>query len=262
MGGKTAHRNLTKTLIFAHRGDTEIANPENTLPAFESALSKGADGIELDVYLTADGKLIVHHDHYLGRTNEGSGFIGDFTLAELQKLDAGSWFDTAFSGERMPTLEQVLELDRGRTRFQIEMKSSSAAIVHRVHETVLRLGLAEAVDLTSFHVPLLAEAGRLKPRCAIGVFFTDPLPEWMQPELRERQIVDWMIAMDAQTAHVRPQLLTSGFVDRMHSRGFAVHGANLDCETEMRHAIAIGLDRFDTDRLESALTIRAGSQRQ
>ena len=79
---------MTNTLIFAHRGDVETA-PENTLAAFESALSKGADGIELDVYLTADGKLVVHHDHYLGRTNDGSGFIGDFTLAELQKLDAG-----------------------------------------------------------------------------------------------------------------------------------------------------------------------------
>ncbi|MCY4109987.1 MAG: glycerophosphodiester phosphodiesterase family protein [Chloroflexi bacterium] len=247
---------MTKTLIFAHRGDAANA-PENTLPAFESALSKGADGIELDVYLTSDGKLVVHHDHYLGRTNEGSGFIGDFTLAELQRLDAGSWFDTAFSGERMPTLEQVLDLGRGGMRFQIEMKSSSTAIVHRVHETVSRSGLADAVDLTSFHVPLLVEAGRLKPRCAIGVFFADPLPEWMQPELRERQIVDWMIAMDAQTAHVRPQLLTSGFVDRMHSRGLAVHGADLDSEAEMRHAVAIGVDRFDTDRLETALRIRA-----
>lgn len=170
-------------------------------------------------------------------------------------------FDTAFSGERMPTLEQVLDLGRGGTRFQIEMKSSSTAIVHRVHETVVRSGLADAVDLTSFHVLLLVEAVRLKPRCAIGVFFADPLPEWMQPGLRERQIVDWMMAMDAQTAHVRPQLLTSGFVDRMHSRGFAVHGANLDCEAEMQHAIAIGVDRIDTDRLETALTIRAEQQR-
>ena len=227
------------------------------MPAFESALNKGADGIELDVYMTADAKLVVHHDHYLGRTSEGSGFIGDFTLAQLQSLDAGSWFDTAFSGERMPTLDQVLALARGRTRYQIEMKSSSTALVHRVHETFSQLGLADAVDLTSFHVPLLVEASRLKPRCAIGVFFTDPLPRWMQPQLRQRQIIDWMIAMDAQTAHVRPALLTSRFVDQLHRAGFAIHGANLDCESEMRHAVEIGVDRFDTDRLETALTIRA-----
>ena len=153
----------------------------------------------------------------------------------------------------MPTLDQVLELGRDRTRYQIEMKSSSIALVHRVHETVARSGLADAVDLTSFHVPLLVEASRLTPRCAIGVFFTNPLPDWMQPQLRERQTVDWMIAMDAQTAYVRPELLTSGFVDRLHNRKFAVHGANLDCGTQMRHAIAIGVDRFDT-----ALRIRAG----
>ena len=248
---------MTKTLVFAHRGDIESA-PENTLPAFESAIDRGADGIELDVYLTSDGGLVVHHDHYLGRTNEGSGFIGDFTLAELQNLDAGSWFNSAFSGERMPTLDQVLELGRNRTRYQIEMKSSSTALVHRVHETVSRSGLADAVDLTSFHVPLLVEATRLEPHCAIGVFFTDPLPDWMRPQLRERQIIDWMIAMDARNAHVRSELLTPRFVERLHDAGFGIHGANLDCETEMRHAIEIGVDRFDTDRLETALRIRAG----
>ncbi len=224
-------------------------------------MDKRADGIELDVYLTSDGKLVVHHDHYLGRTNEGSGFIGDFTLAELKRLDAGSWFDSSFSGERMPTLDQVLDLGRGRTRYQIEMKSSSTALVHRVHETVSRSGLADAVDLTSFHVPLLVEASQLKPRCAIGVFFTDPLPDWMQPRLRERQIIDWMIAMDAENAHVRSELLTPRFVERLHDLGFGVHGANLDCEAEMRHAIEIGVDRFDTDRLETALRIRAGNNR-
>ena len=251
---------MTKTLVFAHRGDVESA-PENTLPAFESAIDKGADGIELDVYLTSDGKLVVHHDHYLGRTNEGSGFIGDLMLAELTRLDAGSWFDSSFSGERMPTLDQVLDLGRGRTRFQIEMKSSCTRILHRVHEEVLQFDLAEDVDLTSFHIPLLVEARHLVPRCAIGVFFTDPLPTWMQPQLRERQIIDWMIAMDAQNAHVRSELLTPRFVEHVHDLGFGVHGANLDCEAEMRHAIEIGVDRFDTDRLETALRIRAGNNR-
>ena len=177
--------------------------------------------------------------------------------AELQNLDAGSWFNSAFSGERIPTLAQVLDLGRGRTRLQIEMKSSSIAIVHRVYGEVLRFGLAKDVDLTSFHVPLLVEARHLEPRCAIGVFFADPLPDWMQTQLRERQIIDWMIAMDAQNAHVRSELLTPRFVERIHDAGFGVHGANLDCETEMRHAIEIGVDRFDTDRLETALTIRA-----
>ena len=80
----------------------------------------------------------------------------------------------------------------------------------------------------------------------------------MRPQLRERQIIDWMIAMDAQTTHVRSELLTPRFVERLHDAGFGIHGANLDCETEMRHAIEIGVDRFDTDRLETALRIRAG----
>lgn len=86
---------MPSSLIVAHRGDRE-RYPENTLTAFESAIAKGADAIELDVFSTRDGELVVHHDYTLERTTEGAGDIGGFTLAELKRLSAGAWFGPAF----------------------------------------------------------------------------------------------------------------------------------------------------------------------
>ena len=88
---------MSKPLIVAHRGDTQSA-PENTLPAFANAIKKGADGIELDVHLTEDGQLVVHHYFGLGTTTSGSGLLIEKKLAEIKQADAGSWFSSAFSG--------------------------------------------------------------------------------------------------------------------------------------------------------------------
>jgi glycerophosphoryl diester phosphodiesterase len=97
---------MPKSIVVAHWGDKQFA-PENSMPAFSSAISKGADAIEFDVHLTKDHQLVVHHDYYLGRIENGSGFIGDYTLAELQAFDIGSWFGEAFKGEKMHTLSDV-----------------------------------------------------------------------------------------------------------------------------------------------------------
>ena len=114
--------------VVAHCGDLQNA-PESTLPAFEQAIAKGAHAIEFDVHLTKDRKLVIHHDYYLGRTDNGRGYIGDFTLAELKALDAGGWFSTGFVGEEMPTLGEVLELGKGKIRFEIDMKGSSLSFL-------------------------------------------------------------------------------------------------------------------------------------
>src|SRR5213075_2825191 len=106
----------------AHRGASRKA-PENTLAAFSRAIDDGADGIELDVRLTADGEIVVFHDSRLNRTTDGSGKIERCTLDELKRLSAGSWFHPVFGGESIPTLDQALELVRRRVGVNIELKS-------------------------------------------------------------------------------------------------------------------------------------------
>lgn len=104
-----SHANDSKTAIFAHRG-SKGKYPENTLLSFRAAKLAGADGIELDVHLSADGELVVIHDEKVDRTTNGTGLVREFTSAELKALDAGSWFAPTFQGVSIPTLQEVLTL--------------------------------------------------------------------------------------------------------------------------------------------------------
>lgn len=168
-------------LVFARRGDVENA-PENTLPAFERAILKGADGVECDVHLSADGQLVVHHFYNLGATDNGAGLVGEHTLAELQALDSGSWFAEQFAGEPKPTLSEVFELCQGRTRLEVDLKESSPDFLHKVVKEIERFDLVGEVELTTAHYPLLTHIKQLNPDLRTGSFFYEP-PGWMPVRL-------------------------------------------------------------------------------
>jgi len=221
---------MTKAVVVARCGDSQCA-PESTRPAFESAIDKGADVVEFDVHLTKDGELVVHHDYYLGRTDDGSGYIGDFTLAELQALDAGAWFGEAFAGTRI-------------MRF-----------LKRLIGTIIRFDVARDVELTSSHIPLLFQVKRIDAKLRTGVFFS-PRPDWMTPVLGQQHVVGWMRLMEARTAHLPMSWIDGAFVRRLHESGFLVHGSNLNDEQDMRQAVSLGVDQFSTDRLDLALRVR------
>jgi hypothetical protein len=104
--------------IIAHRGDSSAA-PENTVQAFDFALQQGFCNFETDCQLSSDGAVVIVHDEQLGRVNDGTGKVADHTLAQLQQLDAGSWFGAAFAGARMPTLQQLLERYKGRSHIHL-----------------------------------------------------------------------------------------------------------------------------------------------
>ena len=113
-----------RTRVIAHRGFSGAA-PENTIASVRAAINVGADMAEIDVTLTSDGYIVVIHDETLDRTTDGSGEVFQFTLAELQELDAGSWFDRSFAGEPIPTLDQVLDEVEGRILLNVEIKSEA-----------------------------------------------------------------------------------------------------------------------------------------
>ncbi|MDZ4289475.1 MAG: glycerophosphodiester phosphodiesterase family protein [Prosthecobacter sp.] len=115
--------NLHATEIAAHRGFSARA-PENTVASFKLAWEQGTDACELDMYLTADGQIAILHDQDTKRTTGVAGLIGQTTLAALQKLDAGSWKDAAYKGERIPTLAEALATlpETPGKRFFLEIK--------------------------------------------------------------------------------------------------------------------------------------------
>ncbi len=153
-------------MIIAHRG-ASVAAPENTLAAFRLAIQQGADGIELDVHATADGHLIVMHNATVDRTTDGEGAIAELTLAEIKRLDAGRWFAPDFAGERVPLLEEVLEVARGHLLVDIEVKV--AGIEAEVVDMVKRFDMVNAVLLTSFFPQVLTAAQALAPEIPGGL---------------------------------------------------------------------------------------------
>ncbi|MCX8062766.1 MAG: glycerophosphodiester phosphodiesterase family protein [Anaerolineales bacterium] len=100
---------LQRPIIFAHRGSSAYA-PENTLSAFELAIKQNVQAIEFDVTLTKDKIVVVFHDSNTERITGHKGKINQMTLSEIKKLDAGSYFDSSFEGEKIPTLEEVFDL--------------------------------------------------------------------------------------------------------------------------------------------------------
>jgi len=112
----------SRPVIIAHRGSSWAA-PENTMAAFRRAAEEGAAMIELDVRMTRDRRLVVHHDRRLGRTTDGRGRVVELPLAALRTVDAGSWFGRAFARERIPVLEEVLAWLPSTVGLNIEVKT-------------------------------------------------------------------------------------------------------------------------------------------
>lgn len=158
---------------IAHRGAAGT-RPELTPAAFTRALELGVDMIELDVQLTGDGALVVLHDRLLGRTVAGSGPVRERTLAELQALDAGTWFAARWVSERVPSLDQVLALTSGRAALNVEIKSppqdwpaTAAALVSLLEQ---RGRLAETI-ISCFDMGALAAVRERAPAARLGVLW-------------------------------------------------------------------------------------------
>ncbi len=151
-------------LTIAHRGDPAAA-PENTLPAFEAALLSGAQVLELDLHMTADGYAVLFHDETLDRTTNGSGPIAPRTLAELRTLDAGSWYGSAWAGTRIPTFDEFLPLlQASSARGIIELKGLwTDEAVRRVTSAIYRAGVQDRVVLASFESPTLLQLWEAAP---------------------------------------------------------------------------------------------------
>jgi glycerophosphoryl diester phosphodiesterase len=132
-----------RPLVIAHRGASAVA-PEHTIAAFERALELGADGLQLDVHLSRDDQPVVIHDYTLERTTDGAGAVRALTVRELKRLDVGRWFGGAFGGQRLQTLQEVLERFRDRTRFWIELRGGST-LYPGLEERVV--GLLEVYDV-------------------------------------------------------------------------------------------------------------------
>lgn len=146
-------------VAVGHRGTVRFA-PENTIAAFEKAIDFGLDLIEIDVRETADGHLVIIHDATVNRTTNGAGRVSELTLSQIKKLDAGSWFDPSFKGERVPTLEEALEAMRGRALPDIDFRAGTP---EKLVAAVRSYGLLGKVTLYCGDWDLLQQTLKVSP---------------------------------------------------------------------------------------------------
>jgi glycerophosphoryl diester phosphodiesterase len=172
---------------IAHRGASGLA-PENTLAAMREALVfPFVEGIELDVQLSSDGIPVVIHDDTLRRTTGRKGRVADYTAAELNRIDAGSWFSAIYQGETIPLLDQVLELTAGKVKLNVELKTYGGrypGLEQAVIDALRRRGLQERTVITSFDPLALRKVHEIAPEQQTGLII-DAAPPGLVQGLRQ-----------------------------------------------------------------------------
>jgi glycerophosphoryl diester phosphodiesterase len=241
--------------IIAHRGYSAVA-PENTLAALAAALDAGADMIEVDVARSADGELVLIHDEALERTTNGRGLVAARTLAELRRLDAGSWFDPRFAGERLPTLAEALELVRAWAPINLEIKPEAVSRADAGVETLLLatvrdFGLQEEVLVSSFHPLALWRLSKMTPRLPLASLLYPPHHGHKKPgEIVAEVGADALHLADHQVAERLADLQAA-------ARGVPWRVYTVNDAARFRELAAAGVDAVFTDQLERLLAARA-----
>ncbi|MEE3369049.1 MAG: glycerophosphodiester phosphodiesterase family protein [Planctomycetota bacterium] len=231
----------SQTLVIAHRGNSSQA-PENTLAAFREAVNVGANLVELDYYHCADGIPVVVHDRNLQRTTNAVRALGikdplvdKQTLAQLERLDAGSWFDKKFARERIPTLEQALRvIQRGSTTL-IERKGGDA----KTCVTLLRrMNLLDQVVIQAFDWDYLADCHRLAPQAVLGALGNKQL---------SKQRIRAIQATGAQFIGWKHEDLARDDIAQAHRAGLKVWVYTVNRRARAQQLIEWGVDGIITD---------------
>jgi glycerophosphoryl diester phosphodiesterase len=232
---------LPRPTVIAHRGDKAHA-PENTLAAFGVAAESGADAIEFDVKLTADGQVIVLHDQTVDRTTDGKGMASRLPYSALQDLDAGGWFSEQFRGEKIPTLDMVFETVGKRLAMNVELTNYATPaddLVSKVVELVNRHGLQERVLFSSFFTSNLRKTRSLLPGVPCGLLTMSGLLGFWGRSFGWRG--DYF-AIHPALEDTNPELIS-----RVHATGKRVHVWTVNTEDDLNSMVGYGVDAIFTD---------------
>jgi glycerophosphoryl diester phosphodiesterase len=236
-----------QVFIIGHRGASGHA-PENTLAAFKKAVALGATFIETDLQLSRDARFVAIHDDTLERTTNGHGKVHDQTLAALRRIDAGSWFGSDYAGERIPTLEEILDFSKKNDIvFYLELKpSGSWGGEHALIGAMRESGEVARVVVISFDPAILAGLRKIEPTLMTGVLYDGQLADPLKTavDVGARQLV------------VRGDLVTPAMIVEARKRDLQVVCWTVNHPAHIRLLIAAGVDGIMSDypdRLVAAL---------
>ena len=221
--------------ISAHRGSSMKA-PENTLPAIEQAIRDGADYVEIDVRQTADNVPVLFHDRDLRRIAGEPHAIWELTLDEVREIDAGEWFHPDFQGVGIPTLEEVIEVVRGRAKLYLEIKPSphTPELTNLVVEVLREQDFLEDVLIGALHPDVLREVRELEPGLRTSLFVHTAIGD------PDRELLDAL--------GLRAAITSVQDIQKAHRHGHELHVWTVNDRREMSRFIDMGVDNIITDR--------------
>jgi glycerophosphoryl diester phosphodiesterase len=229
--------------VTAHRGHARAA-PENTLSAMRKAIDSGADYAEMDVQLTADGKVVLLHDRDFKRVAGVSRRLDELSFAEVRGLDVGSWFDPTFAGERVPTLAEVIDLCRGKIRLNIELKffGPDRRLAREVADLIRAEDFESDCLVTSLNYDALLEAKRHNGRLRTGLIVAHALGD--------------VSRLEVDALSVRADFLSDGLRRSAHRHGLEVHVWSVNDARQMTRLLMRGVDNIITSDPDVAVRVR------
>lgn len=225
-------------LVIAHRGASGYA-PENTFAAFRRALAMGASFLETDLQMSRDSRFVAIHDDSVERTTNGQGKVHELSLAELRRLDAGSWFGSEFAGERIPTLEELLEFSKKHDAvFYLELKpAGSWGGEHTLARTLRESQEIARTVVISFDANILTGLRKIEPMVMTGLLYDG---QYEQP-------VEKAVEVGARQLAVRGDLATPKLLAEARKRDLQVICWTVNHPAHMRLLMDAGVDGIMSD---------------
>ncbi len=232
----TACSQSKDVIVTAHRGASGLA-PENTLSSMKAAMENNADFSELDAQETADGVIIVLHDDGLKRTAGAEKNIWEMNYDELKNYEVGSWYDKQFDGEKIPTLQEVIDLVKGKMKINIELKMNGheKMLAEKVVKIIDQNNFADQCIVTSFNYDEIKKVRKINKDIKVGYIFSK-MPEDID-----------VFTANCDLLSVNKKLVDENFVKKAHENGKAVHVWTVNETEDMERLIALGVESIITN---------------
>ncbi|MFX1277436.1 MAG: glycerophosphodiester phosphodiesterase [Promethearchaeota archaeon] len=222
-----------EVLIIGHRGAKKIA-PENTIKAFEKAIELKADYIEFDVHLSKDNEIIIMHDGNTFRTTGHFGLIRKMTLDKLKQLDAGE-------GEKVPTLDELIEVAKNKIKFQLEIKATGMA--EKVVEKLRKAELINSTIISSFKHDELLNVQKIEPSIKLASLVMG---------IKKKKTIQEAIENKFYSIHPLFTKINRKFIENAHKQNIKVNAWNVNSKKAMQKLIDMGIDGIVTNDIELA----------
>lgn len=226
---------LLEIPVTAHRGSSREA-PENTMAAIERAVDNMAEYTEIDVQMTKDGKIVLSHDRTLKRTAGVNKKIQDMTYEEVEKLDVGAWFSAEFKGEKIPSLQEIMDYAKGRIKLNIEIKDEgrSSVLPEETMALIEEYDMSDQCVISSVNLNYLRRAKEKIPEITAGYIISAAFGDYYSDEA-----IDFI--------SIRSSLVDKRLIGRVHEEGKAVHVWTVNSKSELERMKLLQADNIITD---------------